>query len=153
MKRLRYQIIAEDPPGPRKPGVIEAVDRTLVIGFYDDVIVRVTAEQGRARIDVRSASRYGAHDLGRNAARVRRLLVELQTRADASISTPASRFQRIKARLDKARLLAKRQKAGDQKSPDRRKGSGAAQSDAQRAPGQKVKQPGRAGGRSRDIQD
>ena len=151
--RMRYQVIADDPPGPRKPGVIEAVDRTLVIGFYDDVIVRVSSEQGRSRIDVRSSSRYGEHDLGRNATRVRRLLAELQTRADASITTPTSRFQRIKARLDKARLLAKRQKAGDQKSPDRRKGSGSAHSDAQHAPGQKVKQHGRGGGRSRDIQD
>ena len=153
VKRLRYQIVAEETPGPRRPGVIEAIDRTMVIGFYDDVVVRVSTEQGRSRIDVRSSSRYGEHDLGRNAGRVRHLLAELQARSDASISTPANRFQRLKARLDRVKLLAKRPKAVDQKSQDRRKGSASAQSDAQRAPGQKVKQPARAGGRSRDIQD
>ena len=153
VKRLRYQIIAEEPPTARKPGLIEAVDRTFVVGFYDDVVLRITSDQGRSRIDVRSSSRFGEHDMGRNATRVRRVLTELQARSDASIAGPGLRFQRIKARLERARLLAKRSKAGDQKSLDRRKSPGAAQSDALHGPVPKAKQPGRGGGRSRDIQD
>lgn len=153
IKRMRFQIIAEEAPSGRRGGVIEAVDRTMVIGFYDDVVVRVSTEGGRSRIDVRSSSRYGEHDFGRNAARVRRVLTELQTRIDASITGPTSRFARIKARLDKAKMLARRGKAGDPKSLDRRKQGGAALSDAQRAPAPKAKQPLRAGDRARDKQD
>jgi uncharacterized protein (DUF1499 family) len=153
IRRMRYQIVAEEAPGPRKPGVIEAIDRTAVIGFYDDVVLRVSSDQGRSRIDVRSSSRYGEHDLGRNAYRIRRLLTELQARSDASIAGPGLRFQRIKARLEQAKQLAKRSKAGDQKTLDRRKGPGAAPSDALRGPVPKVKQPARAGGRSLDKQD
>ena len=54
----------------RRDGVIEAVARTLIMGFRDDVVMRVRADGGSARIDVRSASRYGLHDFGTNAKRV-----------------------------------------------------------------------------------
>jgi hypothetical protein len=37
----------------------------------------VRATQQGARIDVRSASRYGRHDLGANAARVRALIEDV----------------------------------------------------------------------------
>ena len=153
LKRMRFQIVAEEAPVQRRPGTIEAIDRTLLIGFYDDVAVRVSADQNRSRIDVRSASRYGEHDLGRNASRLRRILSEMQARIEASVSTPGQRFARIKSRLDKAKAVPKRQKDGDPKSAARGKSPGPSPSDAQRAPQQKAKQPARAGGRSRDIQD
>lgn len=153
IKKMRFQIVSEEAPASRGSGLIEAVDRTTVIGFYDDVVVRVSTEQGRSRIDVRSSSRYGQHDFGRNAGRVRRILTELQTRIDASISGPSSRFARIKARLDKAKMLAKRGKAGDPKSLDRRRSGGSALSDAQREPVPKARQPLRAADRARDKQD
>jgi hypothetical protein len=41
------------------------------------VVVRVRATADGARIDVRSASRYGRHDLGDNAARVRALISDI----------------------------------------------------------------------------
>lgn len=153
VKRMRFHIVAEAAPRPRQAGTIEAVDRTTVIGFYDDVVIRVDSDQGRSRVDVRSSSRYGLHDMGRNASRVRRVLTEIQTRVDASISGPNVRFARIKARLDKGKALTKRGKAGSQKSADRRTSQVGAQSGAQRAPVPKVKPPVRAGNRSRDIQD
>ena len=56
---------------PARDGMIEAVARTPILGFRDDVVVRVRPTADGARIDVRSASRYGRHDLGTNAARVR----------------------------------------------------------------------------------
>jgi uncharacterized protein (DUF1499 family) len=144
VKRLRFQIVAESPPQQRRAGLIEAVDRTTVIGFYDDVIVRVDSEAGRSRIDVRSASRFGQHDLGRNSSRVRRVLAELQARIDASVASPGQRFARIKSRLDKGKSQVKKGKAGDQRLSDRRRSQDAARSSAQRAPVQKATQPGRA---------
>lgn len=153
LKRLRFQIVAETPPKQRQAGIIEAVDRTLVIGFYDDVVVRVDSEQGRVRIDVRSASRFGAHDLGRNAIRVRRVLSEMQARIDASVSTPGQRFARIKSRLDKAKAGTKRGKAGDQKSADRRRLQDPSRSGAQRAPVPKTTQPATTSGRGRDREE
>lgn len=144
IKRLRFQVVSETPPRQRQAGIIEAVDRTTVIGFYDDVVVRVASEQGRARIDVRSASRVGQHDLGRNASRVRRVLTELQARVDASVSTPGQRFARIKQTLEKGKL--KKGKAGDQKSADRRKSQDSSRPGAQRAPVPKATQPARVSG-------
>jgi hypothetical protein len=51
----------------------EAVDRTRVFRFTDDVVVRVRDEGARSRVDVRSTSRVGQSDLGANAARIRAL--------------------------------------------------------------------------------
>jgi uncharacterized protein (DUF1499 family) len=141
LRRLRFQIVAERPPRQQQSGVIEAVDRTTVIGFYDDVVVRVSSEGGRARIDVRSASRFGVHDLGRNPVRVRRVLTELQARIDASVATPGQRFARIKSRLDQAKPTTKRGKAGGPRAKDRRRPQDLSRSGAQRAPQQKKSQP------------
>lgn len=146
VKRLRFQVVGDMPPRQRQAGLIEAVDRTTVIGFYDDVAVRVSPEGGRVRVDVRSASRFGRHDLGRNASRVRRVLAELQSRIDASVSTPGQRFARIKQRLEKGKPQLKRGKAGDQRLSDRRRAQDAARSGAQRAPAPKATQPARASG-------
>lgn len=62
------------PPDGDSPGRIEAVASTLLMGFKDDVVVRVTPDQGGSRVDIRSASRYGAHDFGANAQRARAFL-------------------------------------------------------------------------------
>ena len=48
-----------------------------IMGFRDDVALRVRADGDGARIDVRSASRYGRHDFGTNAARIRSLLEDI----------------------------------------------------------------------------
>ena len=49
------------PPAgrPAKAGTLEATDQTMVMGFTDDIVVRVEGNANRSRIDVRSASRYG----------------------------------------------------------------------------------------------
>ena len=64
-------------PGETGAGRIEATDRTLVMGFTDDVVVQVKGDDAHAIIDVRSVSRYGMHDLGANAARIRKLFEEV----------------------------------------------------------------------------
>jgi hypothetical protein len=141
LKRLKFQIISEEAPGqtPARPGWIEAVDRTPVVGFYDDVIVRVQGDKARARIDVRSASRYGGHDMGRNATRVRRIMKELQARLDATIpAAPGDRISQLRSRHLKA-AVPKRLKGVDQKTAARRSGPDRAQSDVQRGPVPKAK--------------
>ena len=60
------------PPQPGREGHIEAIARSPIMGFRDDVVVRIRAARDGARVDVRSASRYGYTDFGANAARVRR---------------------------------------------------------------------------------
>ncbi len=50
---------------------IEATDTTLLYGFKDDVVIRIQAEAEGSRLDMRSASRIGLSDLGKNAARIR----------------------------------------------------------------------------------
>ena len=74
--KRKWHIVDARPPQPAAPreGRIEAVARTPILGFRDDVVVRVRGTADGARIDVRSASRYGRHDLGANAARVRALI-------------------------------------------------------------------------------
>jgi hypothetical protein len=67
------------PPLTARDGIIEAVARTPILGFRDDVVVRIRATADGARIDVRSASRYGRNDLGSNAARVRALIDDIDT--------------------------------------------------------------------------
>jgi len=84
--RQKMTIVREQAPeGRAKPGVIEAVDRTVVFGLYDDIAVRVDGDATRSRIDLRSASRFGRHDLGRNAERMRRLMREIVARLEATI--------------------------------------------------------------------
>ncbi len=84
MKKREWAIVDEKRPGKGvSTGKIEAVQRTLVLGFPDDIVVRIGGDKGRAKIDVRSASRYGRHDFGRNAERIRGFLKELHARLDA----------------------------------------------------------------------
>jgi hypothetical protein len=89
--KRRWRVVDARPPqaGPRvidtraaqgtsaRDGIIEAVARTPILGFRDDVVVRVRTTTDGTRIDVRSASRYGRHDLGTNAARVRNLIDDI----------------------------------------------------------------------------
>src|SRR5215470_12150841 len=61
--RRRWLVIARSPPqGGRREGRIEAVARTPIMGFRDDVVIRVRAEPDGARIDARSSSRFGSTD-------------------------------------------------------------------------------------------
>jgi Protein of unknown function (DUF1499) len=67
--------------------VIEAVARTPIMGFRDDVVVRVSFDQDGSRVDVRSTSRYGRTDFGTNAARIRRLLSDIDDSAGSDDET------------------------------------------------------------------
>jgi uncharacterized protein (DUF1499 family) len=59
--------------------VLEAVARTLLLGFPSDVAIRLTDEGESTYVDMRSASRYGGDDFGDNAARISKFLDALDT--------------------------------------------------------------------------
>ena len=80
----KWEVIESARPGGRVGlGRLEAVDRTFLLRLPDDVTVRIRPRADGARIDVRSASRVGQHDLGQNAARVQRFLEEVSNLAIA----------------------------------------------------------------------
>ncbi|MFA6031744.1 MAG: DUF1499 domain-containing protein [Myxococcota bacterium] len=56
---------------------ITAVARGFIIGLPADVAIRVSNDGDAVIVDMRSASRYGRHDLGDNAARIIDFLAEL----------------------------------------------------------------------------
>ena len=58
-------------------GTIEATDTTMLMGFKDDVVIRVSEKEGKAIVDMRSASRVGISDMGTNAARIKAFLDDL----------------------------------------------------------------------------
>jgi Protein of unknown function (DUF1499) len=101
---LGWRVAAEDAPqarpAPAKPGLIEATDRTLILGFTDDIVIRVAGNDNEARVDIRSQSRYGRHDFGANAARIRRFVRELSMRLDTS--GPTSVAGRNSVRIQQA---------------------------------------------------
>jgi uncharacterized protein (DUF1499 family) len=76
-ENLGWQIIEAVPPGGRTgAGRLEAVDRTFLLKIPEDITVRVRPRADGTRIDIRSASRLGDHDLGTNAKRIRAFLEE-----------------------------------------------------------------------------
>lgn len=65
------------------PNTLEATDTTTWFGFKDDVVVRLTAKNDDTLVDVRSKSRVGRSDLGKNAERIGVFLAELRKQLKA----------------------------------------------------------------------
>jgi uncharacterized protein (DUF1499 family) len=59
-------------------GRVEATDETFWFGFKDDVVVRIRPEGSGSVVDVRSVSRVGQSDLGKNAERISEILARLK---------------------------------------------------------------------------
>ena len=64
---LGWEIVRDDV----NAGFIEAVDTTAIMGFRDDVVIRVRTTDAGTLVDLRSASRVGVSDVGANAKRIR----------------------------------------------------------------------------------
>jgi uncharacterized protein (DUF1499 family) len=81
--KRKWLIIDERAPQlPRRIGRIEAVARTPIMGFREDVSIRVTPDGEGSRVDIRSSSRYFESDLGSNASRVTRLIEDINSAVD-----------------------------------------------------------------------
>lgn len=76
-KRKWRVVNARQPQAGRRDGYIEAVALTPIMAFREDVAIRIRPVGTGARIDMRSASRYGRLDFGVNAARIRSLLEDV----------------------------------------------------------------------------
>ncbi len=77
---LGWRVVDSNPPNLRVDGVaqIEAVDRSLLFGFADDIAIRIRPLASQTRIDLRSSSRVGKHDFGANARRIDRFAAAVQ---------------------------------------------------------------------------
>jgi len=82
VNKRKWRVVDERPPQPRREGHIEAIAQTLIMGFREDVAIRVRPDGEDSRVDIRSASRYFDSDLGSNAARVSRLIDDINTAVD-----------------------------------------------------------------------
>jgi uncharacterized protein (DUF1499 family) len=74
---MGWEIVAVAPQDLR----LEATDTTLLFGFKDDIVVRVSPEGTGSRVDARSVSRVGRSDFGVNAKRIRSFLKALAAAA------------------------------------------------------------------------
>ncbi|WP_426424091.1 DUF1499 domain-containing protein [Bradyrhizobium genosp. A] len=91
IKRKWTVIDEREPQPPRRMGRIEAVARTPIMGFREDISIRVVPDGDDSRVDIRSASRYFESDLGSNAARVTKFIDDLNTAADADALKPVKK--------------------------------------------------------------
>lgn len=139
---LGWRVLVEEPPTarPLKPGIIEATERTLVLGFIDDISIRISGNERLARVDIRSASRFGRHDFGTNATRIRRFIRELQSRLDSTVPAAIASAGGARGRIDDK--SAKRPKERSQSKGGAQSARDPARPDAQRAPGSKAQPRG-----------
>jgi len=90
-KRKWLVIDERAPQPPRRVGRIEAVARTPIMGFREDISIRVAADGEDSRVDIRSSSRYFESDLGSNAARVTKFIDDLNTAAEVDALKPVKK--------------------------------------------------------------
>src|SRR5215470_7745081 len=90
--KRKWLVIDERAPAPpRRIGRIEAVARTPIMGFREDVSIRIQPNGEDSRVDIRSSSRYFESDLGSNAARITRLIDDLNTAAESDNLKPVKK--------------------------------------------------------------
>src|SRR5258707_14248553 len=83
VNRRKWLIIDERAPQPpRRIGRIEAVARTPIMGFREDVSIRITPDGEGSRVDIRSSSRYFASYLVSNAARLTKPMEDINNAVD-----------------------------------------------------------------------
>jgi uncharacterized protein (DUF1499 family) len=98
VNKRKWLVIDERAPQPERPiGRIEAVARTPIMGFREDVAIRVTPNGEDSRVDIRSSSRYFESDLGSNATRITKLIDDINTAADNDNLKPVKKVQPPKA--------------------------------------------------------
>ncbi|MGX1109386.1 MULTISPECIES: DUF1499 domain-containing protein [Bradyrhizobium] len=108
VNRRKWLVIdARAPQPPRRIGRIEAVARTPIMGFREDVSIRVTPDDEDSRVDIRSASRYFDTDLGSNAARVKKLIEDLNSAAENDNSKPAKKAAPVAPKAPPAKTVKK----------------------------------------------
>lgn len=67
-----------------KDSTIEGVATSMLFGFKDDFVIRVTTTEGGAVVDMRSRSRDGKGDMGANVKRIRAFMAKLPPLGETS---------------------------------------------------------------------
>jgi uncharacterized protein (DUF1499 family) len=81
-KARGWRIIDAIAPSVREGiGHIDASEKSLFLGFVDDIAIRIKPLANQTRIDIRSTSRIWRHDFGANAQRVAKFAAEVQALA------------------------------------------------------------------------
>lgn len=80
-KAMGWKLDSEHPG----QGIIEASSRTFWFGFTDDVVIRIESRADGSRLDIRSESRIGQSDIGRNAERILRFRTMLYRQLGLSL--------------------------------------------------------------------
>jgi hypothetical protein len=91
VRKHKWVVVDARPPAARREGSIEAVARTLIMGFREDVVIRVAPFGTGAQIDIRSASRLGWPGFGDDASRVRQLLEEIDDATSGEVKPEPER--------------------------------------------------------------
>ena len=77
-RAMGWEIVAAVPSELR----IEATATSVLFGFKDDIVIRVSPQGNGSRIDLRSLSRVGGSDFGANANRIRKFIKRFRSDAD-----------------------------------------------------------------------
>lgn len=77
VQRSGWRLADNIAPATNRDGQIEAIASTPLMGFREDISIRVRKAGNMVRIDMRSASRYGSRDFGTNARRIEAFLAQL----------------------------------------------------------------------------
>ena len=108
VNKRKWLVIDERPPQPpRGIGHIEAVARTPIMGFREDVSIRVAPDGEDSRVDIRSSSRYFESDLGSNAARIMKFTDDLNAAVDNANLRPAVKKPQLPVKLPPAKTVKK----------------------------------------------
>lgn len=134
LAKLRYKTTSEVPPAAASDGAgtVELSERTMVFGFIDDIVIRVSGDENISYIDVRSASRYGQNDFGANAARIRTILKEIVGRLEATVPSAEKRAAQAAKKSEKP--IVKRPQGRDRPSAGNRQKANPSRSGTRRAP-------------------
>lgn len=77
-QRSGWQLLERNVPrGTGAEEYVEAVTYSLIMGFREDISIRIRKAGKGVRVDMRSASRYGSRDFGSNARRIESFLAQL----------------------------------------------------------------------------
>jgi len=74
-KAMKWEIVSMRPAD----GILEATDTTAFFGFHDDIVVRIRPAGDHSGIDVRSTSRVGRGDAGKNADRIQKYFARMRS--------------------------------------------------------------------------
>ncbi len=115
-KRKWLVVDARAPQAPARPGHIEAVARTPLLGLREDIAIRILPDADGTRIDMRSSSRYFESDLGSNAARILKFAEDLTGAVEAAEAARAEKAPTLPARSSHATDKGKTGKGAKDKS-------------------------------------